>query len=81
MIGAGRSLSLRGRRQGERGWLERKELCWILATDELRLDVEVCRARKQVSAPGIEGAVSMVDWRMGTGRIRLGGERVDVRRV
>ena len=65
----------------ERGWLERDELCRMLATDELRLNVEVCRARKQFSALGIQGAASIVDRRMGTGRIRLGVERVDVRRM
>ena len=42
---------------------------------------EVCRARKQFSALGIQGAASIVDRRMGTGRIRLGVERVDVRRM
>lgn len=65
----------------ERGWLERKELCRMLATDELRLNVEVCRARKQFSALGIEGAANIVDRKMGTGRIRLGVERVDVRKM
>lgn len=65
----------------DRGWLERDELCRMLATDELHLNVEVCRARKQFSALGIEGAASIVDRRMGTGRLRLGVERVDVRRL
>jgi hypothetical protein len=65
----------------ERGWLERKDLCRMLAIDELRLNVEVCRARKQFSALGIEGAANIVDRKMGTGRIRLGVERVDVRRM
>jgi len=64
-----------------RRWLERDELCRMLATDELRLNVDVCRARKQFSALGIQGAASIVDRRMGTGRIRLGVERVDVRRM
>ncbi|WP_437678269.1 hypothetical protein [Sorangium sp. So ce131] len=45
------------------------------------MNVEGCRARKQLSALGIEGAASIVDRRMGTGRIRLGAERVDVRRM
>ena len=65
----------------ERGWLTRDALCRMLATDELRLNVEVCRARKQFSALGIQGAASIVDRRMGTGRIRLGVERVDVCRM
>jgi hypothetical protein len=73
-------LAAAGAPPGERGWLERKELCRMLATDELRLNVEVCRARKQFSALGIEGAASIVDRRMGTGRIRLGVERVEVQR-
>ena len=74
-------LAAAGAPPGERGWLERKELCRMLATDELRLNVEVCRARKQFTALGIQGAASIVDRRMGTGRIRLGVERVDVRRM
>ena len=74
-------LAAAGAPSAERGWLERDELCRMLATDELRLNVEVCRARKQFSALGIQGAASIVDRRMGTGRIRLGVERVDVRRM
>ncbi|WP_437678271.1 hypothetical protein [Sorangium sp. So ce131] len=65
----------------ERGWLERKELCRMLATDELRINVDVCRARKQFAGLGIQDAASIVDRRVGTGRIRLGVERVDVRRM
>ncbi len=64
----------------ERGWLERDELCRMLATDELRLNVDVCRARKQFAALSIEGAANVVERRMGTGRIRIGVDRLDVRR-
>jgi hypothetical protein len=74
-------LATKDARPAEQGWLERDELCRMLATDELRLNVDVCRARKQFSGLGIQGAASIVDRRMGTGRIRLGVERVDVRRV
>jgi hypothetical protein len=65
----------------ERGWLDRDDLCRMLATDELRLNVDVCRARKQFAALGIQDAANIVDRRPGTGRIRLGVERVDVRRA
>jgi hypothetical protein len=65
----------------ERGFLDRDELCRMLATDELRLNVDVCRARKQFAALGIQGAASIVARRPGTGRIRLGVENVDVRRA
>ncbi|XXT20085.1 hypothetical protein WME94_00780 [Sorangium sp. So ce429] len=53
----------------------------MLATDELRIHVDVCRARKQFAGLGIQDAASIVDRRVGTGRIRLGVERVDVRRM
>jgi hypothetical protein len=65
----------------ERGFLDRDELCRMLATDELRLNVDVCRARKQFASLGIQGAANIVSRRTGTGRIRLGVERVDVRRA
>jgi hypothetical protein len=65
----------------ERGWLDRDDLCRMLATDELRLNVDVCRARKQFAALGIQGAANIVDRRTGTGRLRLGVERVEVRRA
>ncbi len=64
----------------ERGWLERDELCRMLATDELRLNVDVCRARKQFAALSIEGAANVVERRVGTGRLRIGVDRLDVRR-
>ena len=65
----------------ERGFLDRSDLCRMLATDELRLNVDVHRARRQFAALGIRGAANIVDRRTGTGRIRLGVERVDVRRA
>jgi hypothetical protein len=74
-------LSASAKPPADRGWLERDELCRMLATDELRLNVDVCRARKQLSALGIQGAASIVERRVGTGLIRLGVERVDVRRM
>lgn len=65
----------------ERGWLDRDELCRMLATDELRLNVDIWRARKQLAALGIQGAANVVERRPGTGRIRLGVDRVEVRRA
>lgn len=65
----------------ERGFLERERLCRMLAMDELRLNVEVCRARKQFATLGVRGAASIIDRRSGTGRLRLGVERVEVLRA
>lgn len=64
----------------ERGWMDRDALCRMLAIDELRLNVDVCRARKQFAALGIAGAANIVDRRTGTGRIRLGVAEIEVRR-
>lgn len=64
----------------ERGFLACSELCRMLATDELRINVDVHRARKQFAAMGLRGAADIVDRRAGTGRIRLGVSRVEVRR-
>lgn len=62
------------------GWRERDELCRMLATDEYRLNVDICRARKQLAAAGIAGAASIVERRLGTGRLRLGAARVKIER-
>lgn len=63
----------------ERGWLERDALCRMLKMDEYRLNVDVCRARKQFASLGIQGAGDIVQRRVGTGRLRLGVERVSIR--
>ncbi|WP_437677544.1 FHA domain-containing protein [Sorangium sp. So ce131] len=65
----------------QQGWRDRDELCRMLATDESRLNVDVCRARKQFLAAGVHGAANLVERRPGTGRIRLGVGRVEIERV
>ncbi|WP_437683505.1 FHA domain-containing protein [Sorangium sp. So ce131] len=62
----------------DRGWVDRKTLCRMLATDELKLNVDICRARKQLGALGIHGAAAIVARRPGTGQIRIGVERITV---
>ena len=65
----------------ERGWVDRDALCRMLKMDEYRLNTDVCRARKQFAALGIHGAGDIVQRRVGTGRLRLGVERVSVQRL
>jgi hypothetical protein len=65
----------------DRGWLERDALCRMLKMDEYRLNVDVCRARKQFASLGIHGAGDIVQRRMRTGRLRLGVERVSIRQL
>ncbi|MEZ4300480.1 MAG: FHA domain-containing protein [Polyangiaceae bacterium] len=62
----------------ERGWVERDDLCRMLKVDEYKLNVDVCRARKQFAALKILGANDIVQRRVGTGLLRLGVERVHI---
>ncbi len=64
----------------ERGWLDRTEICRMLAIDEQRLNVEVLGARKQFAVLGIQGAANVIERRPGTRELRLGVERVEVTR-
>ncbi|MDC0678443.1 FHA domain-containing protein [Sorangium atrum] len=63
---------------GDRGWVDRKTLCRMLATDELKLNVDICRARKQFSALGIYGAAAIIARRPGTSQLRIGIDRIAV---
>jgi hypothetical protein len=52
----------------------------MLATDEYRLNVDVCRARKQFAAAGLLGGATIVERRQGTGRMRLGVALFEIER-
>ncbi|MDC0743586.1 FHA domain-containing protein [Polyangium mundeleinium] len=62
------------------GWRERDELCRMLMMDEYRLNVDVCRARKQLAAAGIAGSANVVERRVGSGRLRLGTPQIKIER-
>lgn len=62
----------------ERGWLDRVELCRMLATDVGKLNVDIFRTRKQLVSLGIHGAAGIIERREGTGQIRIGTDRVEV---
>jgi hypothetical protein len=65
----------------ERGWIDREQLCRMLATDPRRLNVDVFRVRKQFADMGIHGAAGIIARRPGTGQLRLGTQRVEVHRL
>ncbi|ADO75696.1 FHA domain containing protein [Stigmatella aurantiaca DW4/3-1] len=58
--------------EAERGWVERETLCQMLATDGNKLNVDIHRVRRQLSALGIPGAAGVVERRPGSGHVRLG---------
>jgi pSer/pThr/pTyr-binding forkhead associated (FHA) protein len=64
--------------EGEQGWVDREELCQMLATDPSKLNVDIHRVRKQFSALGIPDAASAVERRLMTGHVRLGVRSVEV---
>jgi hypothetical protein len=67
-----------GASEAERGWVDRRELCRMLAVDQNKLGVDIFRVRKQLGALGIHGAADIVVRRSGTGQVRLGIERVEL---
>jgi len=64
--------------EAEQGWVDRETLCRMLATDDNKLNVDIHRVRKQLSALGIQDAASLVERRPGTGLVRLGIRSVEV---
>lgn len=62
----------------DRGWVDREELCKMLGVDALKLNVDVCRIRKQVGEAGVIGAAGIVQRRATTGQLRIGARKVEV---
>lgn len=63
----------------DQGWIYADELCTQASYESLnRLNVEVHRARAELSREGVPGAPSVVQRRRGTGQMRLGTSRVEI---
>ena len=67
-----------GSSAGERGWVDREQLCRMLAVDALKLNTDICRLRKQLADAGVQGAAGIIARRPGSGQVRLGIERVEI---
>lgn len=61
---------------GERGWLDRDELCKKLRTTSHKLNVDVFRVREKFADLGVRGAPNIIERRPGD--LRLGIDRVEV---
>lgn len=56
----------------ERGWIYSDELCTLAGyEDEGRLNVEICRARKELSRFGVPCAAQLIQRRRGTRQLRV----------
>ncbi len=62
----------------ERGWVSRDALCRMLTVDPLKLNVDICRARKQLAEVGVLGAAGLIVRRPTSGQIRLGVDRIQI---
>lgn len=62
-----------------RGWVYAEDLCGMLRVDEMRLNVDIYRARRELASHQVTGAADLVQRRRGTKQVRLGVPRVVVR--
>jgi hypothetical protein len=67
--------------EGERGWVARDDLCRMLAMQPERLNVEIYRARRQMTGLCIVGGAEVVQRRGATGELRLGTSNFEVVRL
>lgn len=65
--------------EGERGWIDKESLGRMLRLDELQLNLQVFRARKQLRDAGVDGAAGLIERRVGTGQLRLAPCPVEIR--
>lgn len=63
---------------GEHGWRYADDVCRMLAIEDLRLNTEIYRARKELLAAGVQGASQLVERRRSTRSLRLGTAAVEV---
>lgn len=62
----------------EHGWRYVDDVCRMLQIDDLRLNTEIYRARKELSAAGIQGATKLVERRRASRSLRIGTASVTV---
>ena len=70
----------RGMPSGEQGWKDQDELARRLGLTENMLNVYICRARQQLATAGVMGAGGLIERRSSTRKLRIGAERMEVRR-
>ncbi|MCH9680403.1 MAG: hypothetical protein K0V04_03130 [Deltaproteobacteria bacterium] len=58
--------------EAEHGWRYVEDLCKMLQVDDLRLNTEIYRARKELSALGVQGAPRLVERRRSSRSLRIG---------
>lgn len=67
-----------GRDSGDAGWQHRDDLRRMLRCTETQLNVWICRIRSKFEAAGFLDYASIVERREGTGRMRIGAQRLEL---
>jgi len=65
----------------ERGWVHVEELMEQLRVSRQKLNLDVSRARRQIADAGVAHAMTLIERRPRASQLRLGVERVEVRRT
>lgn len=63
---------------GEQGWRDRDQLLKMLGVDSNGLNVAIYRARRQLTAVGVDGAAEVVEVRRGQRRLGVPTDRIEI---
>lgn len=64
--------------EAEAGWVYVPDLFKMLGTNEVALNVAICRARKDLARAEVFGATEIVERQPGTRRLRLGVQNIEI---
>lgn len=62
----------------EQGWTHKEDLAEMLRMSTQAIEVQILRARRQLSAAGLVDAAAIVERRLGTGQLRLGSSLPEI---
>lgn len=62
----------------QRGWVSVDDLCRMLGMDEVKLNVEIYRIRRDMAAHGLANAAQIIERRRGSRQLRLATEHVSI---
>lgn len=62
--------------EAQRGWVSADDLCRMLGMDEMKLNVEIYRIRREMASVGLANAAQLIERRRGSRQLRLATEHV-----
>jgi len=67
-----------GVERGEQGWIYGDDLSRMLRLEDVRLNVQIFRARKELAELGVQGAAGLIERRKGSKKLRIGVSELSV---